>query len=204
MTGQDAVNTAKCLQRGGRRHRHRDDPDGRRRSRRCGACRCASVTGAPIKLTGVGREARCAGGVPSRNGSPAASSASATWSGWSRSACGDDRSRRRPKSSPARWQRGTVRSGRLRQAQLKQINKMGSLSSIIGDAAGRAASCRRSWRGPARPGSRSQKHAGAAGGDHRLDDAEGAAHAGHPERPVAQEADRRRVRHQRAGSEQAG
>ena len=56
LTGQDAVNTARIFHERVGDHRHRADPHGRRRPRRCRAVACAHVTGKPIKLVGMGEK----------------------------------------------------------------------------------------------------------------------------------------------------
>ena len=65
MTGQDAVNTAQGVQRRGRRDRHRDDAHGRRCARRRRAVDARDHRRAD-QADGIGREARRAGGFPSR------------------------------------------------------------------------------------------------------------------------------------------
>ena len=64
MTGQDAVNTAQGVQRGGRGDRHRDDADGWRCARWCGAVDARDHRGAD-QAGRCRREAGRAGGFPS-------------------------------------------------------------------------------------------------------------------------------------------
>ena len=121
------------VQRRGRRDRHRDDPDGRRCARRCGAVDARDHRRAD-QADRLGREAGRAGGFPSR-----ARRRPHPGHGRHRRAGREGRRDDRPGGGREARQEdgeGQLRPGGLRQPSCKQISKMGSMSSHPGHAAG--------------------------------------------------------------------
>ena len=89
-----------------------------------------AVTGKPIKLHRRRREARRARGLRSRRASPAASSAWATSSAWSRRRRRASTPRRRPKAAE-RMRKGVFDLDDLAE-QLEQMQKIGGMSGVMG------------------------------------------------------------------------
>ena len=94
-----------------------------------------AITGKPIKLHRHRREDRRARAVPCRPRSPAASSAWATSSAWSRRPPRPS-TRKRPRSSPPSCRRASSTST-TSPAQLRQLRKMGGMGGMLGHAARR-------------------------------------------------------------------
>ena len=181
MTGQDAVNTATRLQRGGAASpascMTRLDGDARGGA----ALSMRAVTGAPIKLAGIGREARRAGGIPPRaHRRPHPRHGRHCRPG--RDGRRDISTRRRPKNSPRRWRRASS-TWTTTPAQLKQITKMGSLSGIIGMLPGVG-----KIKQQLEDANLDTDHVQAPGGHHRLDDHSRSAAPRISSRPAARSA----------------
>ena len=160
MTGQDAVNTAKAFNEAvGVTGIVLTRMDGDARGG--AALSMRAITGAPIKLVGVGEKLDALEDFhPERVAGRILGMGDVRRAG--REGGRDDRARKRPRSSPARWRRGKFDLEDY-ASQLRQITKMGSISSIIGMLPGAAklqAADRR------RQGDTRQDAAEAPGGDH--------------------------------------
>ena len=193
MTGQDAVNTAKAFNDAvGVTGIVMTRMDGDARGG--AALSMRAITGAPIKLVGVGEKQdaledfhpeRVAGRILGR----------ATSSGLVERAA-ETIDQDEAEKLAAKMMRGKFDLEDY-ASQLRQIGKMGSLSGILGMLPGVGQD-----QGADR-GRQSRHHdPEAPGGDHLVDDDEGAPRARHHQ-GEPQEADRRRVGHVGAGSEPA-
>ena len=179
------------LQRGGRRHRHRADPDRRRCARRRGALH-APCHGAADQ---VRRHRRAAGphrGLPTPTGSRPAFSAMGDVVGLVERAA-ETIEQEEAEKLAARLSRGRMDLNDL-LTQLRQMKKMGGLGGLMGmlPQVGRM----KAEMAKARI---DEKMARAPGGDHPFDDAPRARPAGYRQ-GVAQAAHRRRGRRLGAGS----
>ncbi len=196
MTGQDAVNTAKAFNDAvGVTGIVMTRMDGDARGG--AALSMRQITGAPIKLVGIGEKLdaleefhpeRVAGRILGQGDVISLVEKAAE-------TIDEEEAEKLAQQDGAR----RLRPGGLREAASPDHQDGQPVLDHLD-----AARCRQD-PGPARSGRQDrsgQDHAEAPGGDHRLDDAQGAQDPGHHQ-GLAQEAHRGRVRNQRAGREQA-
>ena len=193
MTGQDAVNTAKAFNEAvGVTGIVMTRMDGDARGG--AALSMRAITGAPIKLVGVGEKQDALEDFhPERVAGRILGQGDIVGPGGARRR--DDR-RDEAEKLAAKMMRGKFDLEDY-ASQLKQIGKMGSLSGILGMLPGVA-----KIKSQIEDANLDTDDPEAPGGDHLVDDGEGAAHARHHQ-GEPQEADRGRVGHLGAGSEQA-